>query len=826
MKATQACSITELLLVILLGWSTHLQAASTIQFSKATYSVAESAGTVTLTVQRTNDVNTLVSVDYATADGTATNGVKYTAVSGTLSFGGGETNKAIVVPILNEGFVEGSKNFQVILNNPTGRAILGARTNVSVFISDNEMGIQFRYDSYTAAEDAGTVRIGVVRDDDGEAPVTVDYATSDGTAARGLDYIGLTNTLSFGPTERLKCFTIPILNNSLKQPDRTFQVTLSNPTGGSLGSTKTTTVIIRDNDQGFQFDSATYSVAEDAGAALITVLRGADDTNSTFTVDLASTDGTALSGRDYVGLASTLSFAPAERSKVVPIPILNNGIKDGTRNFQVILSNPTGGAALGAPAATKVSILDNDPGVGFELSGYSVWAGAGAITLIVLRGNDGALDPITVDYATADGTAQAGREYQALSGTLEFKEEETVKSLTIPILPGALAASLRTFSVTLSHPTGGAALGTATTTVKVQKSFCSVAPPFDAKLTIRREGGVNVLTWTGGGHLQRADRVTGPWQTLPATPGRSVVTGWSQELTTTAFVAPPIPAAFYRVTAPRPVNLYVPSSYDGHTPMPLVMGLGPLSGATTFLPYFALAPLAESRGFLWCAPDGGMTGPDAESNPWWDFHFEGTDYATELGGAYVDDVAYLASLIEEVARHVALDTKRVYLIGGSAGGFMADLMAAARPDLIAGIASLSGTVWEDEFIRHPPSEPVNILHIHGTADDIVPYWGGTPPNTMLAQGSPVNELPMCGAVRTIQFWAGFNGASGPVTDPAPTLDFTTDLPGLDSVVTRYTNAPPGGAVELWTIINGGHAPSLSAQMAPRIVDWLLAHPKP
>jgi hypothetical protein len=154
-----------------------------------------------------------------------------------------------------------------------------------------------------------------------------------------------------------------------------------------------------------------------------------------------------------------------------------------------------------------------------------------------------------------------------------------------------------------------------------------VAPPFDAKLAIRREGGVNVLTWTGGGQLQRADRVTGPWQTLPATPGRSLVT-WSLELTTTTSVAPPIPAAFYRVTAPRPVKLYVPSSYDGHTPMPLVMGLGPNDGSTTFLPYFPLAALAESRGFLWCAPDGGIRWPE----PWWNFHFQGTDYAPELGG--------------------------------------------------------------------------------------------------------------------------------------------------------------------------------------------------
>ena len=92
------------LLVLGLG----AQAQSVLQFSATTYTVAEDAGTVALAIQRTNDLDTVVSVDYATADGTATNGLKYTTVSGTLAFGAWETNKTIVVPILNEGFVEGT----------------------------------------------------------------------------------------------------------------------------------------------------------------------------------------------------------------------------------------------------------------------------------------------------------------------------------------------------------------------------------------------------------------------------------------------------------------------------------------------------------------------------------------------------------------------------------------------------------------------------------------------------------------------------------------------------------------------------------------------
>ena len=123
-----------------------------------------------------------------------------------------------------------------------------------------------------------------------------------------------------------------------------------------------------------------------------------------------------------------------------------------------------------------------------------------------------------------------------------------------------------------------------------------------------------------------------------------------------------------------------------------------------------------------------------------------------------------------------------------------------------------------------PSEPVSILHIHGSADARAPYrgCGATPVTT----GFPWNATPTQGAPRAAQTWASYNGALGPVTDPAPTLDLVLDVRGLDTILTRYTNAPPNGAVELWTIVNGPHRPVPSAEFSPRVIDWLLAHPKP
>lgn len=81
-------------------------------------------------------------------------------------------------------------------------------------------------------------------------------------------------------------------------------------------------------------------------------------------------------------------------------------------------------------------------------------------------------------------------------------------------------------------------------------------------------------------------------------------------------------------------------------------------------------------------------------------------------------------------------------------------------------------------------------------------------------------------MRSVQNWAGQNGARDPVTDPVPSLDLVRDVAGLDTVLTRYTSAPSGGAVELWTITGGPHRPTFSPEFASSVIDWLLAHPKP
>jgi polyhydroxybutyrate depolymerase len=223
---------------------------------------------------------------------------------------------------------------------------------------------------------------------------------------------------------------------------------------------------------------------------------------------------------------------------------------------------------------------------------------------------------------------------------------------------------------------------------------------------------------------------------------------------------------------------------------------------------FELQPVAEEWGFLYVHPDG-TRNPDGD--PFWN----ATDACCNAYDQPVDDSAYLEAIIERVRATYNVDPTRIYLFGVSNGGFMAYRMACDHADKIAAIASFASATFLDSTSCRP-SQPVSVLQIHGTADEIVPYDGGE-----LIAGRPFPS-----AAATVADWATYNGC-GPSRAPTRLrLDLDAGLPGDDTDVSRFDGCPPGGAVELWTVVGGTHILPFTSDFTPRVVEFLFAHPKP
>jgi polyhydroxybutyrate depolymerase len=180
----------------------------------------------------------------------------------------------------------------------------------------------------------------------------------------------------------------------------------------------------------------------------------------------------------------------------------------------------------------------------------------------------------------------------------------------------------------------------------------------------------------------------------------------------------------------------------------------------------------------------------------------------------VDDAAYLDTLIAEVKAEYNVDPKRVFLFGISNGGFMAYRMACDHAGDIAAMVSVVGA----GLVRTKcnPSEPVSVLEIHGTADEMVPYDGG--------EFRPGHPFP--GTEQTVADWADMNACDAGLTATSERRDLDSTLSGAESVVSRFDGCPPGTAVELWAVQGAGHQLHITPGLVPAAVDFLLAHGKP
>ncbi len=223
-------------------------APGSFRFSQATYATPE--GTVaTITVERVNGTAGAVGVQYATGDGSAAAGSDYTAASGTLTFADGETSQTFTVQTTQDTAVEGDETFVLTLSNPTGGATLGSPNQAVVTIQDDDTApageLRFTAATFTGREDTGVALIRVERVNGSSGTVTVDYTTNASTATPGVDYQDTSGTLTFADGETSQTFTVVILDDSINDPNETFNVALTNATGGAtLGAPSQAVVTI------------------------------------------------------------------------------------------------------------------------------------------------------------------------------------------------------------------------------------------------------------------------------------------------------------------------------------------------------------------------------------------------------------------------------------------------------------------------------------------------------------------------------------------------------------------------------------------------------
>jgi uncharacterized repeat protein (TIGR01451 family)/uncharacterized delta-60 repeat protein len=434
-------------------------------YAVTNFYVAENAGDALITVIRTNGHSRVVSVIVSTSDGSALAGIDYVPTNTTppLTFNEGQTVQSFKVHIIDNNVVQNSRSLNLTMSNPTGGATIGPVATEPLTILDNDVGISLSSPTFSVNEGNGTATISVLRLNGSNGVVTVNYSTTNslatnGIATAGVDYLATTGILTFTNGETFKTFTVPILDNSIIDGDRTFGITISNvqPANAAQLLTKFATVTILDNDVGFFFTNSVLSTLESSNL-LVTVVRTNGSPTGTNSVTYSTSDGSATAGFDYAATGGILIFTNGETVKTFTVPILPDTLVEGDETFTISLTSADPGSQLLSPSSTLVTIIDDDAGFKLSSPTYSVNEGGVRATINILR--TGILtNTVSVSFATSNGTATAGSDYFATNGTFVFTNGEVSHSFTIQVIDDTELEGDETVLVSLFNPTGQAGL--------------------------------------------------------------------------------------------------------------------------------------------------------------------------------------------------------------------------------------------------------------------------------------------------------------------------------------------------------------------------------
>jgi hypothetical protein len=321
--------------------------------------------------------------------------------------------------------------------------------------------VQFANATFTVSESNETATISLVRLGGSQGELTALVAATNGTATAGADFIEETEVVSFVDGQTTATFTFPLLDDTRFEGPETIRLVIRFVAGeGGAGQTNALLTLVDDDPPAnpgiLQWNLPARTTAESPHGVTLHVLRtgGAD---GEVTVDYATISESAIAGDDFFPLAGTLVFPAGISRRTLPLKIIPDALDETNETFTVRLSNPSGGALLGAIDSTQVTIVDNDLGgiIQFASSAVSV-SETSEVAVITVRRTGGKAGGVSVDYFTVPDTATEGADFIATSGTLQFAANQMSQSFQIPLVSDHVPDGDKTVLLRLRNPAGGA----------------------------------------------------------------------------------------------------------------------------------------------------------------------------------------------------------------------------------------------------------------------------------------------------------------------------------------------------------------------------------
>ncbi|HEY6806376.1 MAG TPA: Calx-beta domain-containing protein [Pyrinomonadaceae bacterium] len=317
------------------------------------------------TISLSNPSFEMITVNYTTANGTASSGSDYVATSGTATFAPGTTTQPLNVTVNGDTSFETNETFNVNLSTPLNSSLLDGQ-GVGTINNDDTIPSLSISDVTVTEGNSGTVNatFTVSLSTASGVSTVVNYATADGTASAGSDYVNTSGTLTIDPGQASQTISVPVNGDTMFEPNETFVVNLSGPTNATIADGQGAGTITNDDSQPTISINDTSVNEGDTGSTTATLTVSLSNASSqTVSVNYATANDTAVAGVDYVTTTGTLNITPGQTSATINVPVIPDLLNEDSVAFKMNLATPVNGTI--SDNLGIVSIFDDDAPVLF-----------------------------------------------------------------------------------------------------------------------------------------------------------------------------------------------------------------------------------------------------------------------------------------------------------------------------------------------------------------------------------------------------------------------------------------------------------------------------
>ncbi|HUD40841.1 MAG TPA: IPTL-CTERM sorting domain-containing protein [Dokdonella sp.] len=747
-----------------------------VSIAVAPASVPEDSGTALVyTVTRTLNLSSPTAVNI-TVGGTATPGIDYTGATAVATIPAGQTTTTISIVPVADTTVEADETVVLSVAAGAGYSVGGPASATGTIANDDRPTATIAVAPSSLPEDGGGAFVYTVTlDQAAPSAVSVSY-TLGGTATAGTDFTSPASPLVIPANTTSATITVTPTADAAIEPDETVIVTLTASAAYTVGSPGAATATIVNDD------SPSLSINDVSQAE-----GNAGTTSFTFTVslsqpagpggvtfDVATADGTATAGSDYVARSLTAQTIPAGSSTYsFTVQVNGDTLNEADETFFVNVTNISG--AVAGDTQGQGTIVNDDPLPTLGIGNVNVSEGDSGTTPALFTVSLSAVSgqTVTVSYATANGTAAAPADYQPASGTLTFPPGVTTQAVTVQVVGDIVPEADETFSVALSAPTNatlGSATGTGTildddepvTIAPATLPNAAVAAAYSQTLTASGgNGGPYTFAVTAGALPAGLTLASGG--TLSGTPTASGTFAF----TVTATDGSPSPGpftgvqAYTLIVAAPTVVLPATTLAQAVLDSPYTAALNPASGGTA--PYTYALTAGTLPGGITLTADGTLSGTPTAIGTF-DFSVTATDSTTGDGPYSSAPRGY--SLV------------------------VVDAVPVANP--------VSASVAYDA-----PATPIT-LDISGGTPDAVAIGTAPTHGTAIASGLAITYQPVSGYAGPDTFT--YTASNGTGTSAPATVTITVGEPTITITPDGALTAPVGAPYTLSFTFAGGAAP--------------------